>query len=223
MGQEYLRKTIVTSQTPSPIGQIFHDPFDFLNGWSISGTGAGFAGVLSTTQAYNGQYSMKITTRPATPTIGDFVQAYKQISAFQAKKLRLSYYFSTDDHTVQTCKFICARGLAGESAQFEVQLNQTANTLQYRNSSNVLTTLTEFTSVLTESLFGRLEIVVDQQTGKWVSITYGGVTKDMSGVDSYQPGFGTGKVIHSLYLLCTTLTNALATTYIDALTLEAIS
>lgn len=223
MGQEYIKKTIVTSQTPAPIGQIFHDSFDFLSMWFISGTGTGYAGVLSSTQAYNGQYSLKLTTKSTTPTINDYVQALRQVSAFPAKKLRLSYYFSTDDHTIHTCKFVCARGTAGESTQFEVQINQTANTVQYRNSSNALVTLTDFTSVLTESLFVQLTIIVDQQTGKWVSIQLGGITVDMSGIQGYQPGFGTGKIIHNIYCIATTLTGAVGTNYIDAFTLEAIT
>mgnify|MGYP000151951182 CR=1 FL=1 len=182
MGLEYRKSVLVRSQTQSPVREIFFDDFEDLLKWSTGGNPVGYSGALDTTTAYNGSKSLKILTDAVTPAVGDYVETFRQIARFPARRIRFTFYSKCGATSWHDFKVNVCVGDTDDSTEFAIRVDTTTNTLKYQDSAGTFQPFVGQVFGDPSSQFQIISFVIDPTAGEFIYAEINDQHFDMAGI-----------------------------------------
>lgn len=187
MGLEYRRQIEVVSTVSAGSLALLEDGFESTTvKWSAESLG-GLAGGLYTSSAYNGNNSYRMQTRSAGATNNDYQGIVRYVGL--SSKPRINFVARTQNMGVNTdagremYQFLVEGNLSNTT--YEIVIDSVNRQLLYRNASNVLVAVPNFTTPGFADIFKRVEIQINIVTKKIEYVMIGDRKADMNTLTPY--------------------------------------
>ena len=191
---------------------VWYDDFESAAAikWFVTNTGGGTA-TLSTTRAYHGNQSMKISTGAV---LGDDVTMEKTFSLPLSRRIGAEALFNI--LTVNALIELRIMGYSGTRLYFsQFRYDQSLLSLQYLNSAGAWVDLTIYDGVsLTQEQWIPMKLVVDWDTGEYVRVIFGGTEYSLSGEKMFSAPSATKRRIRT-YIYVQTDGAVVSDVYVD--------
>jgi len=183
MGKPYVQQVEVIGLVEKLGRVILLDDFEDLFKWSGSGTGTDYTVEKDTTVAYNNSASLHLKTKATTPTIGDYVQAWRRTHVRGGKKISYMCYFRIG---VNVDYLLFSADLFDGTNRYRcrVKYDLTNKKWQYLDSTGAFVDVPGGVQKLRNDVdvWYYFKLTVDYEKGEYVSLQCNDLIIDLTGI-----------------------------------------
>ena len=217
MPRDHLGVFNISSDLKFAKGILLLDDCEGTCNWIAAGTDANMTVTYETVAAFMGLKGLQLFSGDADPAEDDYVGAVKWVQVPESGLFVLRTKVGFPD--VSDVKSVSIGiNLYKDTRLYAAGMRYLPNTPAgaYLNSGGTYTAITEFANAVTDNAWINMELVMDINDLTYVSANQNGVEKDLAGIEFYDSGADTGRMVAISLVAITTGANA-ATVYFDSI------
>lgn len=217
MSLEHFGEFNVTGDMQLARGMLLLDDCEGTLLWTISGTGADFAGTFETGAAFHGTKGLQLVTRVTDPADNDVCKALRYL-AYPAAKLVVGRVLIgvPDVSVVRYIEFDLHTFDGSKEYQASVIWRPNTPRMEFKNSAGNNETLAGYGQAFPDGAWTTFAFGFEVDTMKYLFAELNGIRKDLSAEGIYEVGASSDRCV-TMSITLVTIGAALATAYFDSI------